>query len=593
MLYSLKSRILLTFSLLLIVPFVTMLVIFSEQSKESVGKVMKASSSQTLDQYAAYLKTLNVQVGDIAFQILGNDLTQSWLQSRHQSQLQLSNESYIMNAKMRDYLASIALNHSNVASITLFDHHNLAVGIDSVYSLMDPQDFERYQAFLSSGRSWMPAHKDPYQPYHIQDQYVNSLIFPLVDFETLSVQGIIKINVLTSYISAPLSNVKLNEWSTIYLVDSTGRSLISGELEHELLAYSAEWQKLQSWNTEHDVIQMNAAQGEKDQFWFFRKLPELDWIVIGEIAEKELFREINTTQRTMLMISGALLLLTIFAAYWISSDIVRPLSKLSSAMRKVEMGDFQAAEKLEISSKGEAGYVIRVFVRMVQHLNQLIREEFTLKLRKRDAEYKALLMQVNPHFLYNTLEAIGGLAAQDKKEQVIDVTESLGQMLRYSLQLDTEIVPLKSELNYVKYYTSIIENRFEDEVEFDIEVDPSSNHVKVIKFILQPLIENAVKYSREHTQKAKISIVTRREGNQLMLEVADNGKGMTSQQVSQTIRDAQHEDIANVLGSQGKQIGLRNVIARCRLYYHDRFEIKIHSEEGRGTRIQLILPISE
>lgn len=592
MLYTLKSRMMFTFSLLLIVPFVTMLVIFSEQSKGSVEEIMKASSSQTMEHYAAYLNSLNTQVEDIAYQILGNDITQRWLHTPGYQTTPVSNETYLSNVKMRGFLASLALSHSNVVSITLFDQEGYAVGIDSVYSHVDPQDYERFKKALSDGPGWLSSHKDAYQPHHIQNQPVNSLIFPLVDLESLSVRGIIKINVLTSYFTEPLEKVKLNDWSKIYLVDQSGVSLMSGEPEMDLLAHDEQWQQLQNWTLEQDVFQINNKQGQ-NLFWFFRKLPEQKWTIVGEITEKELFHTINSTQQMMLMISGALLLLTIVAAYWISSDIVKPLSKLSKAMKKLEMGDFQVAEQITTTNKGEAGYVIRVFVQMVKRLNHLIREEFTLKLRRRDAEYKALLMQVNPHFLYNTLEVIGGLAAQKKHDEVMDVTESLGQMLRYSLQLDTEIAPLQSELSYVKHYVAIIESRFEDEVEFIFEEDRSIQYVKIVKFILQPLVENAVKYSREHTPKALIKIIAVKQANKLLLEVTDNGKGMGTAEVEQIMKDAYSQEISDVLGSTGKQIGLRNVLARCRLYYGDEFEVEIHTKEGVGTSIQMKLPISE
>jgi two-component system sensor histidine kinase YesM len=592
--YTLRSKMMFTFSLLLVVPFLTMVLIFTDQSKDSVEQITKSSSAQTLEQYAGYLDMLSKQVEDITFQVLGNQFIQSWIESRSSTNVELTQiQRYELNRHVKDFFAQVVLSQSSIASISIQDSNGFVIGDDSVYENVIYDKVDWFGYVKENGSSWLSSHTDMYQSYPLRKIPVNSFIFPLVELKTLTIQGVIKVNIFTSLINQPLNKIGLDDWSTVHLVSASGTTIADTEnTKSGLLEYGKQWEQMLNSAKTKDVIQLKDEEGSV-RYWFYRKLDIQDWIVVGEVTEKELFRDINKTSRTMLSIGVGLLLLTIIAAYWISSGMTLPLSKLSQAMRRLEMGDFNVADKLDIPKKGEAGYLLYGFSRMVNQLNQLIRDEFTLKLSKQDAEYKALLMQVNPHFLYNTLEVIGGLAAQNKTEQLIDVTESLGQMLRHSLKLDTDIVTLSAEMQQIRYYIDIIKCRFEDGISFEVIEDASLADVPVIKFILQPLVENAVKYSKERMRHAVIHISTSQRSNRLVLTVEDNGAGMSEQQISEIIRDVYTQDAAGVLGSHGRRIGLRNVLARCLLYYGEKFEVEMESNVDQGMRISILLPISE
>ncbi len=594
MFYSLKSKMMLTFSLLLVVPFLTMVFIFTDRSKNDLEEIAVTVSAQTLDQYAVYLEMLGRQVEDIAFQVLGNKIVQEWVEARGTADSHLSKqELYLMNARVKEVLSQAVLNQSNVASISLHDKNGFVIGIDSVYEHVDYGESNWQWYVTQYGSGWLNAHLDPYQPYALKSEPVNSLLFPLVDLNTLSIEGAIKLNVHASLIQEPLSAIQYNEWNTIQLIDSSGAEVNRSHFSKPQMQSSEEERIRQQILQSHSDKGFIREQSEdSSKYWFYHKIQSMDWTVIGVISEAELFRGIDKTSRTMLLISVGLLILTITAAYWISTSMTRPLSRLSSAMRKLEKGDFNIAARLNSSAKGEAGYLLKVFSNMANRLNQLVLSEFTLKLRKQDAEYKALLMQVNPHFLYNTLEVIGGLAAQQKTEQLIDVTESLGQMLRGSLKLDSDVVTIEDELQQLKYYLTIMQVRFEDDIEFELHADPDITGVPIIKFILQPLVENAVKYSHGRGKLAKIKITAKRQGQHVVLCVADNGEGMSAEKTQEIMQEAMSQEAVHVLGGPVRRIGLRNVIARCRLYYADRFHCEIETAENEGTKISLWIPIS-
>jgi two-component system sensor histidine kinase YesM len=228
---------------------------------------------------------------------------------------------------------------------------------------------------------------------------------------------------------------------------------------------------------------------------------------------------------------------------------------------------------------------------MVKQLRYLIRTEFEQKLLRQQAEYKALLMQINPHFLFNTLELMSSLAIQQRTKETVTVIESLGKMLRFSLRISEDLIPLREELKYVRYYMSILDIRFGPGLDLRIEEQGELDDLEIVKFLLQPLIENAVKYSFIHQANARVLITVRQDKDRLYLAVADNGIGMAPELLRELNDQAMRQQLEQLLQSKTHQIGLRNVLARCRLYYGDLFSFRIDSSEQQGTSIELSLPI--
>jgi len=590
MFYKLRTRMALTFSLILIVPFVMMVVIFSDQSKTNVQNVLISSSAQTLNQYTTFMDLLGQQLEDAALQVMGNNLTQQWIDYRHSGSYSRI-EKYLMNARLKEYLTSITLSQSNVVSMAIFDESGFAVGNDSVYELVSYGDYGWVDLVKERGATWLPSHLDPYQAQFLHDQPINSLLIPLVDFRSFEVRGAIKINFLTSLIEEPLSAIKIGETGSVGLIDADGGSVISDSADPDWLNGGLLGEIRDSPQSEGVV---KTVEDGRDVLVFYSKLPGQNWIVVGKILEKDLFRSITATQRVMFGVGALLLFLTILTAFWFSAGIARPLSRLAHAMRMVEQGAFSTVEQLEEPRNGEVGYVVRTFKRMARNLNQLINEEYKANLRRKHAEYKALLMQINPHFLYNTLEVVSGLAARKMHEQVLDVVEALGMMLRYSLRLGEETAPLRDDIRNLRHYAFIMETRFGDRLRIRIDEDPEAGDVHVLKFILQPIVENAVKYSVEHAKPAVVGIHTRKEADAVRITIRDNGRGMDERQIEQIMQSVSGTDnISEVIRSEGKKIGLANVIARCQLHYGDRFRFDIRSVPGEGTAMTLIIPTGE
>jgi len=596
MFYSLRTRLSATFILVFIVPFITMVAVFTQVSNTVIGTSIEESTTQTMDQYAAFVNTLTSQVEDVANQVLSNEVTQQWIAAQLEPNLP-QEKRITAGAELRKFLSSIALNHSSISSITLFNENGTAVGIRDQAFNDDPSFLGSswYTTFRSEGVRWVPAHLDPYQPNYLEKVSMNSLLFNLVQLSTFRNIGVLKLNVETTKIQTSLDKIKFGETGRVYLVDMEGRPVLEQRIDAGMSGFLAEMDSIAK--DKHAGGKMTVKQNGEAHRVLYRKIKSANWMLVGEVRETELFEKMKRLQMTMLAVGALLLLLTVVAAFWLSSGIARPLTRLASSMRLVERGDFGRREEEALAGmpipRNEVGYVVKVFRNMVKRLRFLIETEFQANMRRKDAEYKALLMQINPHFLYNTLEAIGSLSAQKRSDEAIDVTEWLGQMLRYSLRSDSDLAKLREEMQYIRYYVSIMKIRFGDRIRVDIRHDPELGDTAIVKFILQPLVENAIKFSQENPEGVHVTVAARRAGNALELEVSDNGAGMSDELIEELRQEIARGQMTDVLSAQGRRIGLRNALARCSLHYGESFSVRIESAPGEGTRIALKLPMKE
>lgn len=590
MFFSLRSRLMAVFSILLIVPFTALAFILSKESTSIIQASIETSTTQTIEQFASHVITLSTQVEDIGNQVMSNRITQEWLSVQLNPDNTIE-ERVLTKQRLREYFSSYAINNSNGITISAFAREAGGMWTQDRSYLKS----EWYKEFEENGQRWTNAHLDPDQADDsARIRYVNSFVLPLVQLQSLTNTGVVKINFPTSLLQNAIEKIRFGETGKAFLLTSDGRSVLNQDLsgEAELLK-----QGLAEWKSDYgDQTRgvFSVTHNRVDHLFFFRTLPVGDWIVVGEVPQGQLYQKISNVRQTILFVSLILLILAMFAALWISFGITRPLSSMAKAMKHVKKGEFHQALKLMAGAKpghSEVGYVTEVFVEMTDRLKYLIETEFETNLRRKNAEYKALLLQINPHFYNNTLEIISGLAAQKREDLIMDATESLGKMMRYSLNLNSDIIRIGEEFDYIRDYLFIMKLRFGDRLNVNIEEDPAARQLLVAKFVLQPLVENAIKYSLEKEGEARIEIASLLEQDYVELKVKDNGIGMAPGLVEDLLSKAQNSGSIAVLSSEGHSIGLRNVLSRCRLYYGERFQLNLESQPGEGTAITLRLPI--
>lgn len=276
-------------------------------------------------------------------------------------------------------------------------------------------------------------------------------------------------------------------------------------------------------------------------------------------------------------------LISILIFYYIARRLTTPLKELQRLMRKVEMGHFDV--RFQSEREDEIGRLGSGFNYMVTEMRKMFHNIYEANLRKKDAELQILRNQINPHFLYNTLESINMVAELKGAYEISDMIGDLGELLRLSLKRSS-ISTVEEEIRYVQIYMSIRQIRSGNPIAGEYEVEEAIMAYRTLKLILQPLVENAIDHGLSGKQgRGTIRVRAKREGALLRFYVSDDGRGMSAGKLAEIQRRLTED------GADDHSIGLKNVHERIRLQYGNRYGIRICSEEGYGTTVQLTLPV--
>lgn len=273
--------------------------------------------------------------------------------------------------------------------------------------------------------------------------------------------------------------------------------------------------------------------------------------------------------------------------YWYSEDFSSRVELLVKKFRRAETGDLSVSEK--ISGTDEIAVLDQQFNRMLGKLDQLIKTSYVQKLENKEAQLKNLQLQINPHFLYNTLETISSIAAVKQVFVVCDICGKLGEIFRYSLGKDYgELVPLEQEMTHIKNYMFIQKIRYGDRLQVFYNIDVDAAHVHIPRFILQPIVENAISHGLSNlTSVGTLEVSAFEKKDRLYIEIEDDGEGMVREKVAEITRF-----INTAKPVEGKKnIGIRNVNQRIKLAYGEAYGITIRSAPYQGSRFTIQLPI--
>ena len=312
--------------------------------------------------------------------------------------------------------------------------------------------------------------------------------------------------------------------------------------------------------------------------------------MIKSIPYASLYKSAKETAFMNTIIALLALIVVLIITIIISFKITAPIKVLIEKMKKAEQGIFET--DFEIVGQDEIGMLGRHFKSMVLQINRLIDKEYKLQLENKSSQLKVLQSQINPHFLYNSFQSIGTLALKMNAVPVYTLLTSLSAMMRYSMDMREEMVPFSKEINHSQSYLALQKQRFEDELDVTLTLDPNTYEILVPKMILQPIIENCFKHGfSDNMEDAKISIRSYREDDYLVLIVQDNGKGISRERLER-IRNRLYHNKGRKAGKEGESIGLKNIYDRLQLYYGGQAMLEIESIENNEFTVMIHIPVS-
>lgn len=316
----------------------------------------------------------------------------------------------------------------------------------------------------------------------------------------------------------------------------------------------------------------------------FATSPVTGWTSIYFVPQEMLMRDVLRAIGIFTISSLALLLvLSMLFAYLLSARIASPISKLMDGIRRAGVGDFDV--ELAVDESDEFGQVLDRFNSMNRKIKTLINENYIGRIREKETEILALNVQLNPHFLYNTLNTIHWMALDGDRDKVSEMLVVLSRMLHYTTDNRQDSTAFRDDLAWLKDYLQIMQQRYGGRFEVEFDIEPELMETQVPKLFLQPIVENSVLHGfQEIDEGGRITIYGRKTGTSALFIVEDNGRGMPQETVDVLNRgeELRHGDTPC--------IGLHNVAKRVQLLYGEEYGLSVESDEGIGTRVTVLLP---
>lgn len=430
---------------------------------------------------------------------------------------------------------------------------------------------------------------------HLQDDIISegqsrkvfSYVKEINDISSRKPIGAILVDMDTDVFKNILDNMNVTQYQDFLVVDNNKTILYDTKEEYISTQFRSPYiidvLKLKKGNL------MESIDGHQ-VLVSFNTSTVTNWTVISIVPVSIMYKNITTLAYVIIIIIILCMLLAFIIAIYLGRNITKPISNLRSLMKKAESGDFDVS--ISVNTRDEIGELSLSFNRMLSKIKELIIKVYKTDILRKEAELNALQSQINPHFLYNTLQIMDMIAEKKGVVVISTICQALSDIFRYSINCGKEIVPLSSELEHVKNYINIQKLRFSDKFDIIYSINEELYNYKIIKLLLQPLIENALLHGIEN-KKGPCTIIVAGElkDNTIFITIQDTGVGMDEYQL-EALRKSLSEDIihAEIHGNAPRSIGIKNVNARIKLYFGEQYGILINSELNVGTTISVVIP---
>lgn len=579
---SIQSTIAVAFSCLIVVTIAVIAWMSYQLSTEAVKKNSRDYTYQLMGQVSSSMDSYINYMDNISRMVLSSyDIKEYLLKQVYLG----TSAKEDLKQKISFQLNTVLNTRKDISSILIFGTNGEIIPYNERIQLnpqVDPTEQSWYKkAVEAKGKVVISSS-------HVQNMILNeynqviSLSRELnsdVDGEKL---GLLLVDLNYSVIDDICNKIKLGNKGYVFIVDAQGN-----------IVYHPDQQKIntkQKVELTAEVMRTPGSsfvtkEGKDSRMYTIKTSQSTGWKIVGVTYVDELVSNKQELQTYTLYGGIGFLIIAVLLSVILSSRISRPIKQLESSMKEVERGNFDT--QVEIRSANEIGHLSARFNRMTTEIKELMRQNVKEQELKRKSELQALQAQINPHFLYNTLDSIIWMAETGKSKEVIQMTASLAKLFRLSISKGHEFISIFNEIEHIKNYLTIQKMRYKSKLDYEINVDKSILTCKVAKIILQPLVENAIYHGIRNIEGiGTIQLTGIRKENGILLQVIDNGVGMSQEEIEQMYS----EDRVSV---QGSGIGVHNVDLRIKLHYGDSYGLHFESEVGKGTTVNVWLPFIE
>lgn len=574
---SVKTTMLCLFSLLIVITMAIFLMISVDYTKKTVLENSTDYTSRLvrqvnrdIDSYIDYMENISSMI------IQGGDVQKYLFMEMSKADTE---EVYSRIVTQFNTVVETRQDISNIAVVTEDGNYIINDGTDTLnenVSLKDVEWFEK--ALRGDGRILTASHVQ----HVIRNNYkwVVTLSKGIKNPHTGENGGVFFIDLNYKLLKDLCENNSLATNSYVFIMDKSGKIIYHPKQQ---LLYNGLTEERTGEVLEYGRDGYFITEEEGDGKLYTVSVSEkTGWRVVGVADISELMKNKKETESVYVLTAAVLLGIAMVLSTFFATAITRPIKELKDSMKEVEKGNFD--DTVIIRSGSEIDSLGNSFNLMTAKIRQLMEQNIYEQEEKRKSELKALRSQINPHFLYNTLDSIIWMAEGGKNKEVVRMTSALAKLLRQSISNDNERIPLEKEVDYAGSYLIIQKMRYKDKLEYEIEVEEDIKKEEIINLILQPLVENAIYHGIKYKgSKGLIRIVGYGEDDKIILKVIDNGIGMDEE----TLKGIFDKSKA-VEGSNG--VGIHNVQTRLCLYYGAEYGLHFESTLGEGTTVTVTIP---
>ncbi|GGF73623.1 histidine kinase [Paenibacillus albidus] len=597
--WSLRSKTLLIFLLLIFIPLslqgIATYVDFSRSTEQRTADY----SAQLVEQMNANLDRTLMEMQRLTLMPLYDSNVLNILRKYSGSESSKKQPSVDERSNLQLYIASMTFDRPEIDSIQIFAGNGYTFSSkapSAISAFSDVEEQSWYSRVKEADGAWVLI--PPHHPsYYLEDARVYFSVSRLIrEPNTNRTLGVVKIDLKQTLFGQIINNAKFEDQGSL-VVQNSGHELFyekstansSSEETRQLLDAAG------SLRADAETAVHRLRINGKEYLIISDYSAYSDISIISYIPVVSLLKEIRELRNFTVGIGLISLALGSGLAAYFSYRLTRPLGLLMKKMRLVELGNFK--QSVPVVSGDELGRLSSGFNRMVEEIDRLVHEVYMLGLKEKEAELAALQSQINPHFIYNTLESISMLARQRNNDDVSDMVTSLGRLIRNAVQQDGTLIPLGQELQAAESYVRIQEMRLGPRLRtvFDIEEGLELNPVP--KLVLQPLIENAIVHGiNDSEQGGTIWISAVRFYDHMLLTVRDDGRGMSEMDLD-SLRHSLNGTVTRIsIGGteyQGHGVALRNIQQRLTLIFGSEYDLHVDGSPGQGMSFTLTIPLKD
>lgn len=375
----------------------------------------------------------------------------------------------------------------------------------------------------------------------------------------------------------------------LFIVDQHGNYVYHPDKEKIGTAYRQEYWERMNGGASGSFV----GSGNNADLITFSDSERTGWTYATAIPYSEVTQGMEYIKQMILKTVILSLVFVVIIGGSFSSGVLTPIKRLQQYMKRVEKADF--SQRLPVESADEIGQLSAGFNKMMEQLSSLVREVYVakiregeLRLRQKEMEIKTLQSQMNPHFLYNALETVRGMAFAKEEEDIAAISSSMAKLLRYNLREQQTVVTVEQEIAMCKLYLRIQKYRFDEKLEYQFQIPEWGRRQKITRFSLQPLIENAIVHGVEPIAGSTVIDVSaeKESADAFILWIKDTGAGMSSETRKRLQADIRQKDVSD----GGSHIGMVNVHRRNQLVFGQQYGLLLKRADGNGTIVGIRLP---